>query len=104
MASAMDTSEATCWLRTGGITSPSHSLSVTRWTRNRSWVTTSTMTMKAAKASDVAYWIGTPHTLMKPPSPVAKAPTGAPLAPTETASRASRSEEHTSELQSRLHL
>src|SRR3989441_9070322 len=100
MASATQISEAMCWLRQGGKTSPSHSESVTRWTRNRSCVTTSTITMKAANARDVAYWIGRPQTLMKPPRPVAKAPTGAPLAPTETA----RSEEHTSELQSLAYL
>ena len=90
MASATQISEAMCWLRQGGKTSPSHSESVTRWTRNRSCVTTSTITMKAANARDVAYWIGRPQTLMKPPRPVAKAPTGAPLAPTETARSARR--------------
>ena len=58
-------------------------------TRKMSWVTTSTITMNAAKARDTAYWVGTPQTLMKPPSPLAKAATGAPLAPTETARRAS---------------
>src|SRR5262245_40026962 len=46
------------------------------------------MTMKAAKASDVAYSTGTPNTLMKPPRPVAKAATGAPLDPTATDKRA----------------
>ena len=87
IASATETNDATCWLRTGGITSPSHSERVTRMTRNRSCVTTSTMTMNAAKASETAYEAGSPKTLMKPPRPVAKAATGVPLAPTETAIR-----------------
>src|SRR5574341_448782 len=90
IASAMQIRDATCWLRHGGKTSPSHSESVTRCTRNSSCVTTRTMTMKAANASEVAYASGMPHTLMKPPRPVPKAATGAPLAPTDTARRARR--------------
>ena len=71
--------------------SPNHSVSVTRITRKISWVTTRTITMNAAKASEVAYSMGKPQTLIKLPSPLAKVATGLPpLAPTDTASSASR--------------